>query len=103
MLPLAPARFSTTTCWPSTVGSAFATRRVMLSAAPPGELGTMQRMGFDGKVGLEAAWPQPGAAGVHARAVVAMSFSSSGRLFIFLLLSPFRYFAAGGAAVPPAG
>src|SRR2546421_3724058 len=73
MLPLAPARFSTTTCWPSTAGSAFAMRRVMVSAPPPGELGTMQRMGFDGKLGFAAAWPQQVAAGRHARAAIAMN------------------------------
>src|ERR1700704_67718 len=73
MLPLAPARFSTITCWPSTAGNALATRRVVASAAPPGELGTMQRMGFDGKVGLEAAWPQPAATGMQVRAASAMS------------------------------
>src|SRR3954469_23847044 len=48
MLPLAPARFSTITCSPSRAGSAAAMRRVVVSAPPPGELGTMQRIGFDG-------------------------------------------------------
>src|SRR5687768_12169510 len=73
MLPLAPARFSTTTCCPSTAGSAFARRRVVVSAPPPGELGTMQRMGFDGKAEFEGAWPQPAETGMHVRAAIAMN------------------------------
>src|SRR5947208_10709236 len=77
MLPLAPARLSTITCWPSTAGSAFAMRRVMVSAPPPGELGTMHRIGLTGN-----ACPQPAAAHMHVTTAIAMSFSFSGRLFI---------------------
>src|SRR6185503_6902264 len=48
MLPLAPGRFSTSTCWPRRCASGSATTRALLSATPPGENGTMMRTGFCG-------------------------------------------------------
>jgi hypothetical protein len=49
MLPLAPARLSTTTCWPHTSLSFCETTRATMSVAPPGENGTITRTGFVGK------------------------------------------------------
>src|SRR5436190_6865258 len=48
MLPLAPGRFSTSTCCPRRAASGSATTRALLSATPPGENGTMMRTGFAG-------------------------------------------------------
>src|SRR5256886_13045261 len=98
MLPLAPARLSTITGWPSTEGSALAMRRVMVSAPPPGELGTMHRIGLTGN-----ACPQPAAAHMHVTTAIAMSFSLSSGLFIPLLLSLFGYLAPWDAMATTAG
>src|SRR4051812_14425292 len=49
MLPLAPGRFSTTTCWPSRCPSGSAITRALLSATPPGANGTMMRIAFAGQ------------------------------------------------------
>src|SRR5262245_29445468 len=43
--PPAPARFSTTTCWPSTSVSLVATMRLVMSTPPPGGNGLMMRSG----------------------------------------------------------
>ena len=48
MLPLAPGRFSTITCWPRRAASGSATTRALLSATPPGVKGTMMRTGLVG-------------------------------------------------------
>jgi hypothetical protein len=45
MLPLAPARFSTTTGWPMFSDSFAATRRAAMSGAPPGGMGTRMVIG----------------------------------------------------------
>src|SRR5215212_11787657 len=50
MLPLAPARFSTTTRCARIFETPSATTRVTASALPPGELGTIHLIGFDGYV-----------------------------------------------------
>src|SRR5215471_15386778 len=50
MIPDAPARFSTTTGWPSALESLSATGRADTSLAPPGGNGTIQRTGFVGQV-----------------------------------------------------
>src|SRR5262245_50628810 len=48
MLPLAPGRFSTMTCWPSRAASGSAMTRALLSARPPGANGTTMRTGRAG-------------------------------------------------------
>jgi hypothetical protein len=50
ILPLAPARLSTSTCWPQESESFCATMRVTMSVAPPGENGTMTRTDLTGKL-----------------------------------------------------
>jgi predicted carbohydrate-binding protein with CBM5 and CBM33 domain len=50
MVPPAPARFSTTTGWPSEADSFSATRRATTSVEPPAGNGTTIRTGRDGKV-----------------------------------------------------
>src|SRR4051812_28711785 len=64
MLPLAPGRFSTITCWPSRRPSGSATTRALLSATPPGAKGTMMRIGFAGQSSECAG---PAASNVSAR------------------------------------
>jgi hypothetical protein len=44
----APARFSTTNCWPRLAESRCAMKRAMKSVPPPGANGTMMRTGFVG-------------------------------------------------------
>ena len=48
MLPLAPARLSTTIVWPHISVSFCPRSRVTMSVAPPGENGTMIRTGLLG-------------------------------------------------------
>src|SRR5688572_16116853 len=48
MLPAAPARFSTTTGWPSGACSRSAIRRAKMSVEPPGANGTTRRTGLFG-------------------------------------------------------
>src|SRR5687768_13531888 len=48
MLPAAPARFSTTTGWPSGACSRSAIRRAKMSVEPPGAKGTTRRTGLFG-------------------------------------------------------
>ena len=50
MLPFAPARFSTTTGWPSVWPSLSASTRAAMSGAPPGGIGTMIVTGRDGEL-----------------------------------------------------
>ena len=49
MLPLAPARFSTTNCWPSRVVNFCASRRLTTSVAEPAGNGTISRTGRSGQ------------------------------------------------------
>src|SRR5450759_4075738 len=49
MMPLAPARFSTTTCCPSASESFGAIVRAATSVAPPAGKGTMKRTAFTGQ------------------------------------------------------
>ena len=46
--PAAPGTFSTTTGWCKTSVSFCATRRAVMSPAPPGGLGTMILIGLEG-------------------------------------------------------
>src|SRR3954471_21418127 len=48
MVPAAPARFSTITCWPSASPSAGATARAVMSTLPLGGQGTTMRTGLFG-------------------------------------------------------
>src|SRR5688572_12618255 len=50
MLPPAPARFSTSTCWPTFSAMNLATTRATVSVPPPGSKPTTMVIGFDGKV-----------------------------------------------------
>src|SRR6185295_13368849 len=50
MLPPAPARFSTTTCWPRFSPRNLATTRATVSVPPPGSKPTTMVIGLDGKV-----------------------------------------------------
>src|SRR5918992_5902722 len=52
MLPAAPARFSTTTGWPSGAWARSASKRAKMSVEPPGAKGTIRRRGFDGYCAL---------------------------------------------------
>src|SRR5512138_2492487 len=54
MVPPAPARFSTTTCWPSCSESVFATMRAVVSVPPPGSKPTTVVIGFVGNVWAHA-------------------------------------------------
>jgi hypothetical protein len=47
--PPAPGLFSTTTGWPSVRAMCSPTARAVMSAAPPGALGTTMRTGLAGK------------------------------------------------------
>src|SRR5690349_2078343 len=49
MLPPAPGRLSTITCWPSASLNRGLIARATISAPPPGENPTRSRNGFDGK------------------------------------------------------
>src|ERR1041384_6244913 len=49
MSPPAPARFSTTTCWPICSPSVFATMRAVVSVPPPGSKPTTIVIGLFGK------------------------------------------------------
>src|SRR5512133_91756 len=54
-VPPAPARFSTTTGWPSRAASPAATRRPSRSLDPPGGKGTTSLIGRVGKAGCASA------------------------------------------------
>src|SRR5688572_28283921 len=49
MMPVAPARLSTTIGWPSSSVRRGATWRTVMSVGPPAENGTTMRIGFAGK------------------------------------------------------
>src|SRR5688572_23468259 len=51
MLPLAPARLSTTTCCPTASPTGAATTRATRSSPPPAPEETVQRIGFVGHAG----------------------------------------------------
>src|SRR4051812_4759026 len=48
MAPLAPARLSMIDDWPHASVNFWPIKRMIVSPAPPGENGTMMRIGFDG-------------------------------------------------------
>ena len=48
MVPAAPGRLSTSTCWPHMRVRRSVMRRAMMSGDPPAGKGTMMRMGFAG-------------------------------------------------------
>src|SRR5688572_24049429 len=59
MLPPAPARFSTTTCWPSRELSRGAIARATRSLAPPGANPTSRRTGLLGYASAAQLWDAP--------------------------------------------
>ena len=48
MMPLAPGRVSITTCWPHCSVIFCPSMRAIVSDVPPGDQGTIMRIGFDG-------------------------------------------------------
>ncbi|MNL45221.1 hypothetical protein D3C87_1678520 [compost metagenome] len=52
MMPAAPARFSTMTCWPSLAAILSAISRAAMSVVPPGAAGMIRVIGRSG----QAAW-----------------------------------------------
>src|SRR5512134_3170159 len=70
MLPPAPARFSTSTGWPSAAESLSPSARAVTSVEPPGGYGTMSRTGLDG---------QPCACGASAQSETTRANSRRGR------------------------
>src|SRR5436190_17818929 len=80
MSPPAPARFSTTTCWPICSDRVFATMRAVVSVPPPGSKPTTVVMGFAGK--LPCANAQADAApNMPSAATAASCFITSSYLF----------------------
>src|SRR5258708_25749765 len=77
MLPPAPARFSTTNCWPRLSLSFTPTILAMMSTGPPGAKGTMTRTGL---LGHAWAWQAP--ANAHAAS------ATESLLLISVILSP---------------
>src|SRR5579871_1707122 len=59
-MALAPARFSTSTCWPSAPVSLLPNARASVSTGPPAAKGTMRWMDLSGQ--FPTAWTAPGAA-----------------------------------------
>src|SRR5687767_7962272 len=57
-MPAAPARLSTTTCWPRDSESLELIVRATMSVPPPGGKATMMRTGLDGKDCASADGPQ---------------------------------------------
>src|SRR5262245_54263382 len=78
MLPPAPPRLSTTTCWPQDSVILCATRRAMVSVAAPGANGTTMRIGRVGYCASAACAAAPGrnSAAASARLVVVFMFPS---------------------------
>src|SRR5450432_3797618 len=66
MLPPAPARLSTTTCWPHASDNFAATTRAITSVGPPGANGTIMRTAF---VGYGASAANVGAAPIAIPAI----------------------------------
>src|SRR5215471_15665832 len=70
MIPLAPARFSMTTCCPSRSERCFPTIRAAKSTPPPGGNGTSIRTGFAGQACA------PAASGAPAARAIASTFTT---------------------------
>src|SRR5207247_5763757 len=64
MVPPAPARFSTTTCWPRSSASAGAMMRAVVSVPPPGSKPTTVVTGFAGYEPCAAAAPLAASAAI---------------------------------------
>src|SRR5262245_56656727 len=73
-LPAAPARFSTTTGWPSDWRSLSAATRARMSVEPPGAQGTTTRIGFSGQA-------------ASAGAVIRRAAAAAMRVFSFVINS----------------
>src|SRR3954468_955432 len=78
MLPPAPARFSTTTCWPRLSPRYLATMRATVSVPPPGSKPTTMVTGCDGNGSWEKTFPA--ARSRRQRKILVMSFSGESRL-----------------------
>src|SRR4051812_36400299 len=90
-MPLAPARLSTTTCWPNAAENFCPTSRAMMSFDPPGANGTMRRMGLEGYAPgafLACACATPASARPAAAAM-------RNRIIRFLSDGGFRYRSTG--------
>src|SRR3954453_16713582 len=111
MLPAAPPRLSTITCWPSECEMAIERMRAMMSVGPPGAKGTtrvMGRSGYAASVGAtrHAKMPAQAAAKALRRmfslTLPTMPFSLSRPnllFFVRLTLLPFNQLAGAGAHV----
>src|SRR6187551_698820 len=69
MMPLAPARSSTTICWPHASVSLWPIRRDMMSGPDPGEVEAMMRIG---RVGYCAAAAAPQAITVENAEIIVI-------------------------------
>src|SRR5690349_10012943 len=72
MLPPAPTRLSTTTCWPRVSLSCDDMDRAMTSVAPPGPALTTSRIDFAGQVCAHAAEAKANATAIRQRAIKCM-------------------------------
>src|SRR5260370_33109919 len=81
--PLAPARFSTTTCWPMRSAIFGPMRRDRMSAASPGGEGTSTLTGLEGEDCARPSWS--GAARTNPDTVGTRAWST-GPLLAFLLV-----------------
>src|SRR5437773_5643026 len=70
MFPPAPARFSTTNCWPRVSLSFAPTILAMMSTGPPGAKGTMTRTGLFGQSCAKQAPASAHAARASARVLL---------------------------------
>src|SRR5207247_10461038 len=83
MLPPAPARFSTTNCWPRVSLSFAPTILAMMSTGPPGAKGTMTRTGLFGQpCGRQAP------ASAHAASATESFLLMNFLLLLSVILSP---------------
>ena len=76
IVPAAPGRFSTITCWPRCLARGTANARATASVAAPGGKGTSRVTGLLGKVAAGCACeaigsPEPAAASASSEAIIA--------------------------------
>src|SRR5216117_1553803 len=83
MLPPAPARFSTTNCWPRVSLSFAPTILAMMSTGPPGAKGTMTRTGLFGQPCAKQA-----PASAHAASATESFLLMNFLLLLSAILSP---------------
>src|SRR5258707_666231 len=78
ILPAAPPRLSTITCWPSDCEKAIDRMRAMMSVGPPGANGTTREMGRSGKAASAGA-------ARHARMPAQAAAKALRRMFVRVL------------------